>query len=217
MSCVSSILYFILFADDTNMFLTGKNLNNTISTMNEEMVKVVEWLNINRLSLNTNKTHYIIFSSRKRADSSEKIFINGNVIEKVDSTRFLGVILDLTWNDHICHIKNKFSKGIGILAKARRMFKKQTLITLYNSFIYPYITYCIEVWGGASCTLISSLYKLQKRAVRIIKSAPFREPIFLELKLLPITKVYLFSIIMFMFKFEEQMVPSICDDFLYET
>ena len=60
LSCVSSILYFILFADDTNMFLTGKNLNNIISTMNEEMVKVVEWLNINRLSLNTNKTHYII-------------------------------------------------------------------------------------------------------------------------------------------------------------
>ena len=61
--------YFILFADDTNMFLTGKNLNNIISTMNEKMVKVVEWLNINRLSLNTNKTHYIIFSSRKRANS----------------------------------------------------------------------------------------------------------------------------------------------------
>ena len=218
MSCVSSILYFILFADDTNMFLTGKNLNNIISTMNEEMVKVVEWLNINRLSLNTNKTHYIIFSSRKRANSSEKIFINGNVIEKVDTTKFLGVILDskMTWNDHICHIKNKISKGIGILAKARRMFKKQTLITLYNSFINPYITYCIEVWGGASCTLISSLYKLQKRAVRIIKSAPFRahtEPIFLELKLLPIAKVYLFSIIMFMFKFEKQMLPSIFDDF----
>ena len=110
------------------MFLTGKNLNNIISTMNEEMVKMVEWLNINRLSLNTNKTHYIIFSSRKRAKSSEKIFINGNVIEKVDATKFLGVILDskMTWNDHICHIKNKISKGIGILAKARRMFKKQT-------------------------------------------------------------------------------------------
>ena len=76
------------------MFLTGKNLNNIISTMNEEMVKVVEWLNINRLSLNTNKTHYIIFSYRKRANSSEKIFINGNVIEKVDTTKFLGVILD---------------------------------------------------------------------------------------------------------------------------
>ena len=60
MSCVSSILYFILFADDTNMFSTGKTLNNIISTMNEEIVKVVEWLNINRLSLNTNKTHYII-------------------------------------------------------------------------------------------------------------------------------------------------------------
>ena len=76
------------------------------------------------------------------------------------------------------------------------------------------------VWGGASCTLISSLYKLQKRAVRIIKSAPFRahtEPIFLELKLLPIAKVYLFSIIMYMFQFEEQMLPSIFDDFFIQN
>ena len=60
------------------------------------------------------------------------------------------------------------------------------MVTLYHSFIYPYLTYCLEVWGGAGDVYLLSLFKLQKRVVRIIKSLPHRahtEPLFLDLKL----------------------------------
>ena len=87
----------------------------------------------------------------------------------------------LTWFNHIQFIKNKISKGIGILCKARKIFTVPTLETLYYSLIYPYLSYCVEVWGGASNKLISTLFKLQKKAVRIIVSAPYKahtRPIF---------------------------------------
>ena len=53
----------IMFADDTNMFLTGNNLKTMTTVINEELIKVQEWLHCNKLSLNVLKTHYIIFTS----------------------------------------------------------------------------------------------------------------------------------------------------------
>ena len=58
---VSKRLFALLFADDWNMSLSGKKTDDLSRTMSEEMVKVVVWLQINRLSLNLNKTHFILF------------------------------------------------------------------------------------------------------------------------------------------------------------
>ena len=80
----------------------------------------------------------------------------------------------------------KISKGTGIFNKAKKYKNLSTLVTLYHSFIYLYLTYCLEVWGGAGDVHLLSLFKLQKRVVRIMKSLPHRahtEPIFLDLKL----------------------------------
>ena len=66
------------------------------------------------------------------------------------------------------------SKGLGILCKAKRVLELDTPVTLYYNCIYPYIYYCIGVWGSASKECMTSIYKLQKRAVRIIKSVPIR-------------------------------------------
>ena len=74
--------------------------------------------------------------------------IRGHEIEKVDSTKFLGVYLDsgLTWRNHINYIKGKIARGIGILCKARKYLQESTLITLYYSFVYPYLCYCIPLF-----------------------------------------------------------------------
>ena len=45
----------MLFADDTNVFLSGKNVNNLIESMNTELEKIVERLRANKLSLNVKK------------------------------------------------------------------------------------------------------------------------------------------------------------------
>ena len=64
---VSTTLFFILFADDTNLFISGKNFKILYNTLNDELKKVVDWLSANKLSLNVKKTHCIIFRSlRKR-------------------------------------------------------------------------------------------------------------------------------------------------------
>ena len=95
------------------------------------------------------------------------------------------------------------SKGRGILNKAKNI-NLSPLVTLYHSFIYPYLTYCLEVWGGAGDVYLLSLFILQTRVVRIMKSLPHRdhtEPIFLDLKLLNIYQLYKQKILLLMFKY----------------
>ena len=167
---VSKHLFPILYADDTNLFISGKNIDNLIQTVNHEIEKVFDWLSVNKLSLNIQKTHYMIFHSRKNIKINFDVLINNEIINKVECTKFLGVLIDskLTWCNHISYLKRKISKGIGILCKLRKCFSSSTLLTLYYSFIYPYLLYCIEVWGNTSQCYVFPLFKLQKKAIRII-------------------------------------------------
>ena len=167
---VSPDLFSILFADDSNFFCTGSNLSYVIDIVNREVCSVVNWLNSNKMSLNIDKTHFMIFKpKRKKIDDSFDIVVNGSKIDKVKSTKFLGVIIDseLSWKPHVDAICSKIAKNIGIMTKARSVFNKDTLLSLYYSFIYPYISYCIYVWGSTFETYLKKMF-LQKRAIRII-------------------------------------------------
>ena len=64
---VSNKIFALLFADDSNMFISGNNLNDLLDTMNIEMVKVVEWLQINKLSLNLKK-HILLYFVEKEVN-----------------------------------------------------------------------------------------------------------------------------------------------------
>ena len=78
----------------------------------------------------------------------------------------------LSWSFHIQFIKNKISKGIGLICRAKRLLNVKTLCTLYYSFVYPYLNYAAEIWADSSANLLSSIVKLQKKIVRIIDHSP---------------------------------------------
>ena len=104
------------------------------------------------------------------------LLINGNQITEVNETKFLGVIIDnkLTWCPHIMYISKKIAKGIGIILKARKVFNNETLFSLYYTFVYPYLNYCIHVWGKAYDTHLRHLIVLQIKIIRIINGVPPR-------------------------------------------
>ena len=141
--------YLILFADDTNLFCTGKNLGDFIDEINEEIGKIYSWVKANKLSLNVEKTNFMLFSLKCFPRNMDDLLIDGNRISEVNETKFLWVILDnkLNWSLHIMHISKKIAKGIGIILKARKVFDNETLFYLYYTFIYLCLNYCIHVWG----------------------------------------------------------------------
>ena len=217
---VSSVLFPVLFADDTNIFVHGKNLSEMVSVLNTELKKIVNWLHSNKLSLNVTKTHYIIFSSKRKyvdVNLTDQVLIDDVPLNRVSSTKFLGVILDekLNWNEHVSCIKKKVSKSIGVICKARKVFQHSTLMSLYYSLIYPYLIYCTEVWGNTNAYIINSLYKLQKKVCRIIDSAPKRTEsasLFKKLSVLSVSQIYVYCVLVFMFKYVTNMLSPIFNE-----
>ena len=214
---VSSSLYMLLYADDTNVFFTGHDINDLITKVNIELAKVVTWLHANRLSLNVKKSHYMIFSKRN-VTSEHAIKIDNKCIDRVDSTKFLGVYIDnkLSWKKHILYTKGKVARSIGILNKARKIFTKDTLLNLYYSFVYPHLGYCIEIWGNANVEYTSALFRLQKKCVRIITNSAWKshtEPLYKSLDILTLNDLYVYRLYMFMYKFKNNGLPKIFDNF----
>ena len=182
--------------------------------MNIEFKTLVLWLNANRLSLNIKKTNYMIFSPHKRASPDINLLINGENISRVYETKFLGVILDhkLSWNPHVRYIKNKISKTIGILFKARKSLGCKYLVSLYNTLVLPYLSYCLIVWGGANQTTLDPLIKMQKRALRCICNVNRRastQELFKNTRILKLNDIYRYSQILFMYKFKKGLLPDI--------
>jgi len=136
-----------------------------INSLSHELQHIKSWVDANKLSLNVDKTCFMLFSSsRKKVNKDLVIRLDGKTIQRVESTQFLGVIIDsnLTWKKHIAFVKSKVSKGLGIICKSRKFFNKAVLTSLYYSF-YPCLSCCIEVWGNVCKTRMLSLFKQQKR------------------------------------------------------
>ena len=207
----------------TTLFYSSKNLQELSEVVNNELSKIIEWLNANRLSLNIDKTNFMIFRPKGRKESCPTIHINGSSIEEVDDAKFLGIIIDnkLNWIEHIKYISRKIAKGTGIIIKARKSFESETLLNVYNALIFPYITYGIHVWGTAAAVHLHRLHSFQKKIVRIICGVPPRThtyPLYKDLKILNIDQIRDYSIALFMYKLSHHMLPSMFENmFIYTS
>lgn len=221
--CNASVLVqLVLFADDTNIFLADRNLSTVITMINKELKLITEWFRVNKLSINVNKTNFILFTSPRKNYSShtvvDKILINDIPIKQVHSVKFLGVYLDehLQWSDHVDAVIGKISKTCGILNKLKNRLPRHVLAIIYQSLILPYLQYCAIVWANCSSYMLDSVYIVQKRAIRIICDLPRRAhtaPYFKKLKLFSIFDIYTVQVCQFMFKFMSNALPTNFSDY----
>ena len=173
---VSTVVDFILFADDTNIFFFHKDFNMLPEILNSEMLKLTQWCRANKLSINFKKSNFVVFRPRQRRQTLDmSIQTDNNVIERVKETVFLGVILDeyLSWKPHILSVSRKISKSIGIIYKSSFCLPKTSLRSLYYSLVYPYLTYCVSVWGSTYQSNLNRIIILQKKIIRIISKVSF--------------------------------------------
>jgi len=206
----STLLNFVLFADDTNCFKSGSNMDSVFKTVNAELTKVMCWFKANKLLLNANKTHFMLFS-RKHVNRVPKIEIDGVEIKRVQSTVFLGVHIDeqLNWKCHIQHVLGKINKGIGILHRLKSTFPGQTLLQVYKSLIHPHFNYCNMVWG-CNQNATSELYIAQKKALKIALSLSIRTPsheVFHKAHMLTLAGINRSHISIFMYKYHNNLLP----------
>ena len=112
-----------MFADNTNLFLSGINVDDLFSDMNCGLNKISLLFKANRLSLNLTKTKYSLFH---QFSILPFLKMDNIVIERENVTKFLGVLIDenLLWKHHINDVSTKISKTVGILYKSRGIVKQ---------------------------------------------------------------------------------------------
>jgi hypothetical protein len=122
---------FYLFADDTNLLYAEKDLRKLEIIFNEELSKLCDWLDYNKLSLNSSKSNFVIFHPFQHKLDYEvniKIFDNNSkqlvTLERKTYVKYLGILIDntLSWKYHIDYISSKISKGIGITVRLSTLY-----------------------------------------------------------------------------------------------
>ena len=189
-----------LFADDTSLTATGKDLDVLLQRINSELPAIHEWLCSSILTLNLSKTKYLVFQPRQKINSDlyPPLKLADQYLEQSYSVKYLGIIIDcfLPWHEHIYHITSKISNSVNIIAKLKPHVTSQSLISIYYALVYPYLTYGCVLWGNNYEAALSQLVRLQNKAVRITNNIPLRDHITLHyvnlgfIKLPDIVKLY---------------------------
>ena len=107
MSSVSTSLNTIQFADDSTLYMHADNSTDIINKANSELAKFSEWCLANRLTINTAKTLYVLFTNTttKYQSLSRHSIVNDDIIQEY-KTKFLSIIFDknLTFKYHITNL-----------------------------------------------------------------------------------------------------------------
>jgi hypothetical protein len=130
-----------MFADDTNISSCGANVHEINERLNENLEKVHQWLLANKLTLNSDKTEYMIIGSKQHLANiinDPQIELGEATIKRVNKSKTLGVVIDdhLTWNTQIDNITKKVSKGIGMLRRIKEYVSTSTLIQVYDAIVF---------------------------------------------------------------------------------
>ena len=165
----------IMFADDTNLVIKGKDLPELIKTINNELKHLSDYFKANKLKLNADKTKLVCFRKKgvKLTKDLIDIKLDGTKLQCESSATFLGITLDehLTWENHCNLVANKMSRNTGVLNRVKKILPSSSLLTIYNSLIASHLYYGLEIWGAASGKFVNRISGIQKKAVRIITRA----------------------------------------------
>ena len=217
MDAISAVLTFFLHSRCANIMswhywtiLFGRGPGKKYQ---RELENISLWLKIYELALNIKKTHFIVFQRGKAPVSHLDIKLIINPL-----TEFLWVVIDskVSWKNHMCLVSGKLSKSIGMIIKAREYLNRNALLTLYYSFVYPYLTYCNRVWDCTYHSNLKLMIVLQKKALRIMCGKSRREPtenIFSYLKIIKFTNINTYLTGMFMCKIYKKNAPEIFTSF----
>ena len=171
--------HFVLFADDTNIFVISKDRPELYRKANAVLNRVHLYMLANKLHINTGKSCYIEFSksqskentaSENASPNGQTLFINDLPLERVESTKFLGVTIDkhLNWEEHRARLSKKLATCSGILNRIKDNIPQELHKDLYHTLFESHLTYGITVWGGVSEAKLEPLFKAQKKCIRIM-------------------------------------------------
>lgn len=172
---VSSDCKIHLFADDTVLYVSNRDINVAVNNLQKNLDNICKWLAVNRLKINVDKTKLMILGNgaiynKFRGRTANGINIEGELVELVESYKYLGIVVDrkLKFKDHTDYICKKISKKLGFLYRVRKFLSTWTCVLIFNTIIKPHFVYCSSVLYLLNEECMERLQKLQNRSMRCI-------------------------------------------------
>jgi len=138
----------IIYADDTSVLVSAKNLENLKSKFDFTLHHISDWFSFNGLTLNMDKTNIIQFSSNHSQNQLHQCDSINNSIKEVTNINFLGLELDnhISWKNHVIKILPKLSRGCYAVRAIYPISCMNTLKINYFAYFYLIINYGIIFW-----------------------------------------------------------------------
>ncbi len=178
------------FADDTNLLKTCRSPKQLQKHLNIDLKLLYKWLLANKISLNCAKTELIIFHKPGvKIPFNFKIKMHGHKLQISDYIKYLGIYLDSTLSgNHHCEIlSKKLNRANGMLSKIRHYVPPDELKSIYHAIFSSHMIYGSQIWGQSTTIHNEKVFKLQKKAMRIITFSDFHasaDPIFKTMSIL---------------------------------
>ena len=171
----------------------------------QEIKNVYDWLISNKLTLNWEKTFFVIYrSKRKVIEDICELKINHNCIKRVNSITYLGMTIDehLKWDKHVMNICSKLTRNFHLFYNLRNLLPNHLKRQLYYSLVHSRIQYGIEVYGNCAKIMITRIQTMQNKLLKVLFKRPFRTPtidLHNEYKLLKVEDIYRLNLMKFVF------------------
>ena len=217
-------MHYHLYADDTQIYRSINTENiDKLKIETEDCIKNVKnWMNINKLKLNDNKTEVMLCYSPRHSiqDLNISLNINGHEIKNSSKIKNLGVIFDerLSMSDQVSSICQKSYFQLRKIASVRNYLTESATKTLVTTLILSNIDYCNSLLSGITNDNLKKLQNIQNFAAKLIKRKKKHDhvtPILFDLHWLPVEQRIIYKICLLCYKALNGSTPSYISDLIH--
>ena len=210
-----------LFADDTNIFIEHSNMESLKQNAKEIIEYLNSWFKTNKLTLNANKTNFIIFTSenkRTNIDIPDTLQVENLIINRITHTKYLGLIIDerLSWKEHVNQLCTRLKSLFPIFYDIRNFIHLKHAQIIYHAMVLSRINYGLLIYGSADKNIMVPLQTLQNKLVKVLLNRNYRTPtneIHDVMEILKVEDNYKLETLSFVHRFFNKKLPFVFNDY----
>lgn len=200
------------YADDTCIVYSNKHPEKIQEYITQDMKRLEEWCFNNLITINEDKTQYMVFSKRTHTPTFD-IKIKNKKIKQITQTKYLGLTItdNLKWDKHIQNLTKKTSKAIAGIYKIKSIIPENMKKSIYHSMFTAHVNYLINIWSDTTKQNKNKVQRQQNKIIKLIFGLDKRTPtlsIYKNLQLPNIDKIIILKNLQVIHKIKKQLIKT---------
>ena len=162
-----------LFADDTMIYAEVDDPKITSDLLNSDLERINNWSKRWLVNFSPEKTRTLTFSTRRTKQIYPDLYLNNIKIKETDNHKHLGLTFSNNgkWEEHLDNIGKKTNKRLNMIKQLQFNLDRQTLQTLYFTYVRPLMEYGDIVWNNINENQTEFLETIQRTPARLVTGA----------------------------------------------